>query len=135
MVAVKNSLLQIFSGIILLIAFLAQSIMPSGFMPSFEIGKTFQIIICQGVNQVSIEVDKDMNPVQKSGHIPKNTPDHLLPCLYASFTPQYFHTHEFLLSEIIYLTYEEFVIRDIDLIHSSPPTPHYHAQAPPNFLG
>jgi hypothetical protein len=131
MLTKNKTCLEFFAGIILLIAFLAQSFIPSGFMPSFKIGKTFHITICQGADQVSIEVDKDMNPVQKSGH----STDTTSPCLYSSVSTKYVSVPDFVFAQNVRLLYEEFVVRDIKSHDIHPHHPAYFPQAPPAFLG
>jgi hypothetical protein len=131
MLTKSTTYLQFFAGIILLIAFLAQSIIPSGFMPSFQIGKTFHITICQGADQVNIEVDGDMNPVQKSGH----STDTKSPCLYSSVLGKYMSVADFVFAQTIHLSYEEFVVRDMQSHDIYQHYPAYFPQAPPSFLG
>jgi hypothetical protein len=127
----KSQYVQLLVGIILLIAFLAQSIIPSGFMPSFQVGETFQITICQGADQVRIEVDGDMNPVQKSGH----SSDVKSPCLYSSVSTKYLSVADFVFAQNVHLLYEEFVVRDIKSHDVHQYYPAYFPQAPPVFLG
>lgn len=126
----KSQYVQLLVGIILLIAFLVQSLIPSGFMPSFQVGKTFHITICQGVDQVSIEVDGNMNPVQKSGH----STDTKLPCLYSSIFGKYVSVTDFVFAQTVYLSYEEFVVRDMQSHDVYQHYPAYFPQAPPHSL-
>jgi hypothetical protein len=127
----RNFSLQFCVGILLLVAFMAQSIIPAGFMPSFQTGKTFHITICQGADQIDIEVDTDMNPVQKSDH----TTGKKSPCLYTSLAGGFLSTQDFVLSQLTYLIYEEAVERDSGFIQPTPSTHQYLAQAPPYILG
>jgi hypothetical protein len=118
---------QFYIGLILALAFIAQSCIPFGYMPKFGTGKIFAMTICHGVDQSTLWVDEHMKPVKD---LPSKD-SHDKPCVFASVSSKNLSTQTFLFQQTEILTYEEYVVRDDHRIYVSL-TPHsYFSQGPP----
>ncbi len=133
MVLLKFKQKQLLLGCFVLLAFWAQSIVPSGYMPKFGTGKLFEITICHGAEMATLVVDEDMQPV-KAGDKDNNnhnSNDQTQPCVFASISGKYLSFQPFLFQPVEHLIYERFAAQDQkQIIHITAPKS-YLAQAPP----
>lgn len=122
-----------FLGMFVLLAFLAQSIIPTGYMPKFGTGKFFEIVICHGAEQVSLLVDEHMQPVKVADHKnnQNNSADDTKPCVFASASGSSLEAQNFLHQQTEYLIYEQFVVREVRQPTQNISAKSYLAQAPP----
>lgn len=120
-------------GLLLALAFLAQSMIPSGYMPKLGTGKFFEITICHGAEMATLIVDDHMQPVKDVGEKDKghNSTDQTKPCVFASISGKHLVFQSFLYQQTEHLTYERFVPRDTEQTAQNIETKSYLAQAPP----
>ncbi len=123
-------------GIVIVLAFLAQSMIPAGFMPAFGTGKFFEITICHGADQTRILVYENMQPVKDGGSGNKKIPssDQSKPCIFASVSSKDLAIQAFVLHQAELLTYEEAVVREGHRAPSAKVFTAYYSQGPPHFL-
>jgi hypothetical protein len=123
----------IFLGIWVLLAFFAQSAIPSGYMPSFKTGRTLEVSICHGTDIITILVDENMNPVEKGEDSKQKRDNPVKPCVFSSVSHKNIILQDFVFQRTEHLTYEPFVQHDNVQIKFSTPSKPYDGQAPPVF--
>ena len=133
MTKINSNSTHIFLGIWVLLAFFAQSVIPSGYMPSFKTGHVFEVSICHGTDIVTILVDGNMNPVEKETDSKQGKDTTAKPCVFASVSHKNIILQDFIFQKIEYLTYERFVEHKTSQIRVSAPSKFYDGQAPPFF--
>jgi hypothetical protein len=123
---------RLYFGLIMALAFFAQSLLPAGYMPQFNTGKFFEITICHGDDIAKVVVDEHMNPVKDGGA--DKLGDHYKSCPYASASFKGLALLTFLYHYTEQLTYERAVERKpvAFVLHSfwQP----YEGRAPPQSL-
>lgn len=97
------------------LAFFAQSIIPAGYMPTFQTGKLFEITICHGDDLAKVLVDENMRPVKTMGGSQDNHgtsgKDHVQFCPYTAVSTKNIALTTFLYLFTEKLTYERAVER------------------------
>ena len=116
------------------LAFFAQSLIPAGYMPQFNTGKFFEIMICHGMDITTVLVDEHMQPVDNitDGDEKTKTSQHQYKsCLYSVMSSKNLVLPTFLYLQIEHLIYEQFVERRSPLISSILICTPYDGRAPP----
>ena len=117
---------QKFVFVVLALAVLVQGLLPLGYMPKFGSEQVFAVTICRGADMVTINLNKDMQPVEEGSHTSSASS-----CIFAQlpspFTPSTYHPIDFI--TIAYQIYHT----DMDSSDFSEPssTRPYFSQAPP----
>ena len=120
---------QKFIFVVLALAVLVQGLLPLGYMPKFGSEQVFAVTICRGADMVTINLNKDMEPVEEGTHTTDPSS-----CIFAQFptpfTPSSSHPIDF-----ITIAYQ---IHHTDMDSSDFPEPSstrpYFSQAPPVFV-
>lgn len=137
MVKSAAKLYRLYLGIIIALAFFAQSLLPVGYMPQFHTGKIFEITICHGDDIAKLIVDEHMQPV-KDGNSSQGgkekSGDHFKSCPYSAVSSKNIALLTFLYHYVEKLTYERFVERkSLPFISYFVLLP-YQSRAPPKSL-
>lgn len=119
-------------GLLTVLAFLAQSLIPMGYMPNFKSGRVFEITICHGTDQVKVLVDENLNQV--SPDTKNHGTDNSSSCIYATTSGKDLAFQTFLFQQIEHLTYEAYVERSTGRHFISVINRPYFGQGPPTFL-
>jgi hypothetical protein len=123
---------QMLLGILVVLAFLAQSLIPAGYMPNFKSGHVFEITICHGADQLNVLVDENLNPVTPDTKQHKT--DNAAPCIFASASAKHLAFQSFIFQQVEHLTYEAYVERSTGRHFVSIINRPYFGQGPPTFL-
>jgi|GEM_PF-6964776 len=128
---------QILLGCAVMLAFLVQSMIPHGYMPNFKSHQFFEITICQGVENRTILVDENLNPVSqktKDQSHQQNKHSSNKSCLFAPVSFQSFVIDNFVYTYLSLITYEFFSESNPEYLYQTTSTSPYLSQGPPNFL-
>lgn len=123
---------QTLLGFLTVLAFLAQSLIPAGYMPNFKSGHVFEITICHGADQVNVLVDENLNPVSPDSHHDKG--DNSSPCIFAATSSKHLAFQSFIFQQVEHLTYEAYVERSTGRHFASIINRPYFGQGPPTFF-